>query len=304
MDFSAKDVKMLREKTGCGMMDCKKALTQSNGDLTAAVDILRKKGLAAAMKKAERIAAEGVAFACVNRENNVGVVIEVNAETDFVAKNADFQAFVQTCADTIIEKAPVDLPALLAVKAKDSDKTIEEILQDKILTIGENIKIRRFARFEGVISTYIHAAGRIGVLVKFDADPKIASGDAFKIFAKDIAMQVAAAYPRYLKREDVSEDVLEHEKKVLTEQIVNEGKPANIAEKIVLGKIGKFYKENCLMDQLFVKDSNISVAQYVENVGKDLGQKINVVEFVRFEKGEGLEKKEDNFAEEVENMIN
>jgi elongation factor Ts len=240
----------------------------------------------------------------VNQESNVGVVIEVNAETDFVAKNADFQAFVQTCADTIIEKAPVDLPALLAVKAKDSDKTVEEILQEKILTIGENIKIRRFERFEGVVSTYIHAAGRIGVLVKFEADPKIASEEAFKIFAKDIAMQVAAAYPKYLRKEDVSEDVLEHEKKILTEQIVNEGKPANIAEKIVMGRIGKFYKENCLMDQLFIKDSNISVSQYVENVGKDLGQKISIVEFVRFEKGEGLEKKENNFAEEVENMIN
>ena len=268
MAFTAKDVAALREKTGCGMMDCKKALTQSNGDMDAAIDILREKGLAAANKKAGRIAAEGVAFACTNEQANVGVVIEVNAETDFVAKNADFQSFVETCANTVIERNPANLDELLASKAYGMDITVEALVREKILTIGENIKIRRFERFEGVISTYIHAGGRIGVMVKFDTTNEIAQKEEFKLYAKDVAMQIAAVNPLYLDEEAVPADVIEHERKILTEQVINEGKPEKIAGKIVEGKLKKYYKENCLMDQPFVKDSNISVAKYTEDTAK------------------------------------
>ncbi len=303
MAFTASDVKALREKTGCGMMDCKKALTESCGDMDKAIDFLREKGLAAASKKSGRIAAEGVAFACTNKDENIGVVIEVNAETDFVAQNADFLAFVQTCADTIIEKNPADLEALMTCKACGSDLTVEELVREKILTIGENIKVRRFKRFEGVVTTYNHAGGRIGILVKFNASPETALQDEFKVCAKDIAMQVAAVNPGYLNRDAVPADVLEHEKKILTEQVMNEGKPANIAEKIVMGKIGKFYKENCLVEQVFVKDSNLTVEQYVKNVAQKLGGNIEIENFARFEKGEGLEKREDNFADEVASMV-
>lgn len=303
MAFTASDVKSLREKTGCGMMDCKKALTESNGDMDKAVDILREKGLAAATKKSGRIAAEGVAFACTNKEGTVGVAIEVNAETDFVAKNADFNNFVKMCADTVIENDPKDMEELMGCKASGSDMTVEELVREKVLTIGENIKIRRFKRFEGIVSTYIHASGRIGVMVKFDTTPEVAAKDEFKAFAKDVAMQIAAVNPSYLNKESVPADVLEHEKKILTEQVINDGKPANIAEKIVMGRIGKFYKENCLIEQIFVKDSNITVKEYADQTAKNLGAEIKIVDFVRFEKGEGIEKREDNFADEVASMI-
>ncbi len=303
MSFTAKDVKNLREKTGCGMMDCKKALTQANGDMDAAIDFLREKGLAAATKKSGRIAAEGIAYACLNGKENVGVVIEVNAETDFVAKNEDFQNFVKTCAQTVIEKNPADVAELLTCTACGTSMTVEELVREKVLTIGENIKIRRFKRFEGVLTSYIHAAGRIGVLVKFETSSDVASKKEFKEFAKDIAMQVAAINPRFLNKEQVPAEVYEHEKKILTEQVLNEGKPQNIAEKIVMGKIGKFYKENCLIEQPFVKDSNMSVDDYTKEVSKTLGGEIKIVDFVRFEKGEGLEKKEDNFADEVASMV-
>lgn len=299
--FTAQDVKALREKTGCGMMDCKKALTEANGDMDAAIDFLREQGLAKAAKKSGRIAAEGVAYAETNADATVGVVIEINAETDFVAKNDEFKAFVKTCADTVMNQNPADVDALLECKAEGSDVTVADLLQEKIQTIGENIKIRRFVRFEGAVVTYIHAAGRIGVMVKFDTD--LADKDEFKTYAKDIAMQVAAANPLYLDEQSVPADVIEHEKKILTEQVINEGKPAQIAEKIVMGKIGKYYKENCLVDQLFVKDGDYTVKKYTEKVAKDLGGSIAIVDFARYEKGEGLEKRQDNFAEEVASMV-
>ncbi len=302
--FTAKDVATLRAKTGCGMMDCKKALTEVNGDMDKAVDVLREKGLAKAAKKAGRVAAEGVAFACTNDDCSVGVVVEINAETDFVAKNAEFQKFVQICADTILEKNPSDVEELKKMTATGSDMTVEALLQDKIVTIGENIQIRRFARNEGTVATYVHAGGRIGVMVNFETDETIASKEEFKIYAKDIAMQVAAVNPNFLDSNSVPAEVLEHERKILTEQVMNQGKPANIAEKIVDGKMSKFYKENCLVDQAFVKDSDIDVKRYTENKAKELGGEIKILGFVRFEKGEGIEKKEDNFAEEVQSMIN
>lgn len=303
MAFTAKDVKALREKTGCGMMDCKKALTEANGDMDAAIDFLREKGLAAATKKSGRIAAEGIAYACTNDDGNVGIVIEVNAETDFVAKNADFQNFVKTCAETVMQENPSDVESLLQTKAVGSDMKVADLLQEKILTIGENIKIRRFKRYDGVISTYIHASGRIGVMVKFDTTNDIATKPEFKQYSKDIAMQIAAANPSYLNEKSVPFDVVEHEKKILTEQVINEGKPANIAEKIVMGKMGKFYKENCLVNQVFIKDSDLTVSKYTDKVAKELNGTISILAFERFEKGEGLEKREDNFADEVASMI-
>ena len=303
MSFTAKDVKNLREKTGCGMMDCKKALTESNGDMQAAIDFLREKGLAAATKKAGRIAAEGLAVAYTNEQNTVGVAIEVNAETDFVAKNADFQTFVKECAQTIMDKDPKDVEELLKMNIVSQDKTVETVLQEKILTIGENIKIRRFKRMQGNIATYIHAGGKIGVMVKFDSDTDIVSLDEFKSLGKDIAMQIAAVNPQYLNRESVPEDVVAHERKILKEQIVNDGKPENIAEKIVEGRMGKFYKEICLLEQPFVKENSITVKDYIKSVSDKMGCKLEITDFVRFEKGEGIEKREDDFADEVKNLI-
>ncbi len=303
MAFTAQDVKELREKTGCGMMDCKKALTSSNGDMQAAIDFLREKGLAAATKKSSRIAAEGLAMAYTNEDCSVGVAIEVNSETDFVAKNTEFQAFVKMCGEIVMEKNPSSVEELLAIKTADG-KTVENILQEKILTIGENIKVRRFERFEGTVGGYVHAGGKIGVLVKFDvADKSVVNSDAFRTFSKDVAMQIAAVSPLYLDKNAVPSDVIEHERKILKEQIVNDGKPENIAEKIVEGRIGKYFKEVCLTEQAFVKDGNLSVNQYVANTAKELGTEIKIISFVRFEKGQGIEKKEDNFAEEVAGMI-
>lgn len=303
MAFTAKDVATLRERTGCGMMDCKKALTESNGDMDAAVDILREKGLAAANKKSGRIAAEGVAYAQVNALGNVAVAVEINAETDFVAKNAEFQAFVKTVADTVEEQNPADVDALLNLTASGFDKKVDDLLKEKIQTIGENIKIRRFVRMEGPVVSYVHANGRIGVVVKFGTSAEIAAKPEFHEYAKNIAMQVAAANPSYLNEQAVPADVVEHEKKILTEQVINDGKPAAIAEKIVVGRLSKFFKDVCLVDQVYVKDSDKNVQQYTDSVAKELGGEISIEAFARFEKGEGLEKKEDNFADEVASMV-
>ena len=301
MAFTAQDVKTLREKTGCGMMDCKKALTQADGNMDAAIDILREQGLAKQAKKASRIAAEGVAYAATNADATVGVVVEINSETDFVAKNDDFMSFVKTVADTIIEKNPADVDDLLAEKAADSDMTVAELLQEKVLTIGENIKIRRFARYEGAVATYIHAGGKIGVMVNFETD--VAGKEGFAEYGKDIAMQIAAVNPSYLQKSDVPDEVIEHEKAIMTEQVINDGKPEAIAQKIVLGKIGKYYEENCLVNQAFVKDNKMTVEQYTAKVAKDLGGSIKILGFVRFEKGEGLEKRSDNLADEVAKQL-
>ena len=295
MAFTAKDVMTLRQKTGCGMMDCKKALTEADGDMDKAIDFLREQGLAKAAKKASRIAAEGVAVAY--SDDKAGVALEVNAETDFVAKNADFQAFVKTIADTVLAENPADVAELLTKKAAGTEMTVAELLQEKIQTIGENMIIRRFVRYEGTVATYIHMGGKISVMVKFDTD--LADKDEFKTYAKDIAMQVAAANPSYLNKAQVPDEVIEHEKKIMTEQVINEGKPEAIAQKIVMGKIGKYYEENCLVNQIFVKDNKLKVDQYTAQTAKALGGKIEIVDFVRFEKGEGLEKREDDFAAEV-----
>ena len=307
MAFTAKDVQALREKTGCGMMDCKKALTEAGGDMDKAVELLREKGLAAAAKKSGRIAAEGVVLAVVDDAKKVGAVIEVNSETDFVGKNASFVSFVEDCAKTVIDQNPADVEALSECKLAGSNETVAEALREKILTIGENIKIRRFARFEGDMVSYVHGGGTIGVIVRFNTTPEVAAKPEFKSFGKDIAMQIAAINPAYLKREDVPADVLEKEKEILMAQIANDeklkNKPAQVIAKMVEGKIGKYYKENCLVEQAFVKDGNINVAKYVADTAAALGGEISIAEYVRFEKGEGLEKREDNFADEVASMV-
>ena len=303
MAFTAQDVKNLREQTGCGMMDCKKALTESGGDFDKAVEYLREKGLAAAQKKAGRIAAEGMVYATVC--GKVGVVVEVNAETDFVAKNDMFQTFVKDVANVVAEQNPADVEALLACKM--GEDTVEAALKEKILVIGENIKIRRFERYEGVCAAYIHDGGTHPVLVGFDTSDEIAAKPEFETYGKDIAMQIAAANPGYLCEADVPAEVIEKEKEILLAQIANDPKNANkpdaIKEKMVLGRIGKFYKENCLVDQEFVKDNDLTVAKYTDKVAKELGGEIKITKFARYEKGEGLEKKSDDFAAEVASMM-
>lgn len=299
--FTAKDVKELRDRTGVGMMDCKKALVAADGDMDKAIEVLREKGLAVAAKKAGRIAAEGMVTAIVDREKKVGVLLEVNAETDFVAKNEKFRNFVDGVARTILDQNPADVDELMNMKYDGTDETVDAALKELILVIGENMKIRRFARLEGDCVSYVHGGGKIGVLVKFDTD--LAGTEGFEECGKDVAMQIAAAAAQYLNKEDVPEEVVAKEKEILTAQAMNEGKPQNIAEKMVVGRIHKFYKEVCLSEQPFIKDDKISVGKYVEDCAKKLGGTIKMVSFVRFEKGEGLEKREDNFADEVSNMI-
>ena len=301
MAFTAQDVKTLREMTNCGMMDCKKALTETDGDMDKAVEYLREKGLAKAAKKSGRIAAEGLVNAVIF--DNAAVALEVNTETDFVAKNADFIAFVNDVTKVIADANPADVEALKAEKLYDN-QTVGEALTEKIATIGENMNLRRFARYEGTNVAYIHGGGRIGVLVSFKlADEAKAETDAFKAAAKDIAMQVAASIPQYVVKDEVPAEVIEKEKEILKVQAINEGKPEAIAEKMVAGRIQKFYKEVCLIEQPYIKDPDITVDKFLKNVAAEIGTEIEVVKFTRFEKGEGLEKKEDDFAAEVAKMM-
>ena len=289
---TAQLVKELREKTGAGMMDCKKVLMETNGDMERAAELLREKGITKAAKKSDRIAAEGLVYCYLSDDKKVGVVLEVNAETDFVAKNEEFRTFVANTAKPIAVKSPKDVQDLLAEKSiDDSSKTIQEILTDKIATIGENMSIRRFERFEsnGLIETYTHGDGKIGVLVDF------AKGNSE--VAKDVCMQIAAARPEYLNREAVPEDAVAHEMEILKAQAMNEGKPEQIAEKIVQGRIGKFYSEICLVEQEFVKNPDIKISELLKQNDAE------IVRFARFEKGEGLQKREENFAEEVAKQI-
>jgi len=298
--ITAQAVKELREMTNCGMMDCKKALTEANGDMEKAVEWLREKGLAAVAKKAGRIASEGLVDAYVSEDGKTAVIVEVNSETDFVAKNADFQAFVKGVAKVVATENPADVDELKTKKYLDTDLTVEGALQEKVLTIGENMNIRRFARYEGAVVTYIHGGGRIGVIAQFDTD--VADKEGFAEVAKDVALQIAAAAPAYLNREAVPAEVIESEKAILKAQALNEGKPEAIVEKMVMGRISKYYKENCLVEQEFVKDPDMSVTKMLEAKGKELGGTISIKAYERFEKGEGLEKREDDFAAEVEKM--
>jgi len=300
--ITAKMVNDLRSKTGVGMMDCKKALVESNGDFDEAVKILREKGLGKADKKASRIAAEGVVDIMV--EGNTAAMIEVNAETDFVAKNETFKTFVKGLLKVIVDNKPADVEALKALRYDDVFETVEAKLKDMIYTIGENMNIRRFVIVEGVFSTYIHGSGMAGVIVKFNACPCLAEKEAFAEMAKNIALQIAAGTPpTYVTREEVPESVLAEEKEILIAQIKNDeknaGKPDAIIEKMVMGRMGKFYERSCLVDQAYVKDDSLTVGKYIEQCAKELGAEISVNSFVLFEKGEGLEKREDDFAEEI-----
>jgi len=299
--ITAKMVNDLRAKTGVGMMDCKKALVETEGNFDEAIKLLREKGLGKADKKAGRIAAEGVVDIMV--KGDVAAIIEVNAETDFVAKNDTFKAFVKGILNVIVDNKPADVEALKALPY-DSEFTVEAKLKDMIYTIGENMNIRRFEIVEGVFSTYIHGSGMAGVIVKFNACPCLKDNADFAEMAKNVALQIAAGTPpTYVTRDEVPQSVLDEEKAILMAQIKNDEsnakKPDAIIEKMVMGRIGKFYERSCLVDQAYVKDDSMTVGKYVESVAKAIGQEISVNSFILFERGEGLEKREDNFAEEI-----
>lgn len=304
MAVTAKMVKELREMTGAGMMDCKKALNETNGDMDAAVEFLRKNGQAKAEKKAGRIAAEGIVMAEV-KDDKVAAIVEVNSETDFVAKNAEFQGFVKAVVEQAMETEAADMDAFMAENWKeDASKTVKDALTEKISVIGENLSIRRFEKVvsDGCVVAYIHGGGRIGVLVEADTD---VVNDEIKTCLKNVAMQVAAMSPKYVSREEVSEEYMEHEKEILLAQAKKENeesnkpKPDNIIEKMIVGRLNKELKEICLLDQVYVQDGDLTVAKYVEKVAKETGANLSVKKFVRFETGEGLEKKNEDFAAEV-----
>lgn len=305
MAFTAKDVQTLRDKSGVGMMDCKRALTEADGDMEKAVEILREKGLAASIKKGDRIAAEGMAYAVVI--DGVGVALEINAETDFVGKNEKFVGFVQGVAAVVAKENPADVEALLAMPYGDG-RTVQEEQQEMVLVVGENIKVRRFVRCaEGVHVPYVHAGGKIGVLVNLVVSPGIEANEQVLEAGKDAAMQIAALNPRFLDKSEVDQSTLDEEKKIMLAQMEADpkmaAKPEKVKEGIVSGKLGKFYKENCLLQQDFVKDSALSVEQYLTAAAKEAGGTVTLKSFVRFEKGEGIEKKQENFAEEIAKQL-
>ncbi len=300
-EFSAKDVAELRKQTGCGMMDCKNALKDANGDFEGAMKILREKGMAATAKKASRIAAEGIVD--IMTEGNVTAIVEVNSETDFVAKNAVFQEFVKDILKAIIANKPADVDALL--ESKMGDTLVKDVLAEMTYKIGEKLSIRRFEIVEGTVSTYIHGMGATGVVVSFNTD--LADKAEFAECAKNVALQTAAMPVQYLNREAVPASVLAEEKEILIKQMEQDPKMANkprqVLEKIVEGRLGKFFENNCLLDQLYVKDDSMTVAKYVASVAKALGGNITVTGYIRFDKGEGLQKREEDFAAEIEMMV-
>ena len=304
MAFTAKDVAELRKQTGCGMMDCKKALTDANGDFEAAIKILREKGMAAVAKKADRIAAEGIVD--ILTIDNTTAMIEVNSETDFVAKNAVFQQFVKDLLKTIIVNKPADVDALMSCNIEgEDDGTVSDALASKTGTIGEKLSIRRFVIVEGVVATYIHNKGETGVIVNFNTD---LSASAIAECGKNVALQVAAMPVLYLNKESVPASVIEAEKEILVNQMKQDPKMANKPEavlaKIVDGRIGKYYETNCLLEQAYVKDDSMSVSKYVASVAKELGGNITVTGYTRFDKGEGIQKREEDFGAEIAKMIN
>jgi elongation factor Ts len=298
MEITASMVKELREKTNAGMMDCKKALKETNGDIEKAIVYLREKGLLQAAKKSSRIASEGLTTALISADEKKGVVIEVNSETDFVAKNEEFKSFVEETAKAVLDNDPKDLEALKALVLKEG-KTVQEVLTDKIATIGENMSLRRFREVKvdkGLVVDYIHGGGKISVLVALESE---GDKEVLKVLGKDIAMQVAAMSPKYISMEDVDEEFIAQEKEILTAQALNEGKPQNIVEKMVLGRLNKELKEICLLEQAFVKDPDLTVKKVISDTAKKIGSDIKVAGVIRYEVGEGLEKKSENFADEV-----
>ena len=291
--------KELRERTSAGMMDCKKALVESDGDMEKAIEWLREKGLSQAAKKASRIAAEGVVAQYISEDGTVGVIVEVNCETDFVAKTDNFVNFCNNVAKHIAKANPADVDTLLTQAfVDDASKTMSDLVSEATVAIGEKISIRRFARYEttGVVSTYIHMGGKVGVLVEVSTDKQ---DDEIKVFAHDLALQIAAAKPEAVRREEVDAAKLEKEKEILRAQAINEGKPEKIVDRMVEGRIEKYYKEVCLLEQPFVKDGDKSIKGLMAEVAKATGANLDVVRFARFERGEGIEKRQDNFAEEI-----
>ncbi len=304
MAFTAKDVAELRRQTGCGMMDCKNALTEADGDFDVAIKVLREKGMAATAKKASRIAAEGVV--AILTENGATAMVEVNSETDFVAKNDTFQAFVKDILKAILANRPADVEDLMTKKINDT-QTVKEALEEKTFTIGEKLSLRRFVIVDGVVSTYVHGIGATGVIIKFDADEKVAATAEFAEFAKNIALQVAAMPCLYLDKESVPASALEEEKEILAKQMEQDpkfaGKPQKVLEGIITGKLGKFYENNCLLEQAYVKDDSLTVGKYVKAFAKEIGAEIKVTAFYRYDKGEGIQKREENFAEEIAKLV-
>ena len=306
MAFTAADVKTLREMTGVGMLDCKKALAETDGDMDKAVELLREKGLAAAQKKAGRIAAEGMAYAEVFSDG--AALVEVNAETDFVAKNDQFIEFVKDVCYVVGKWGPVGMDTLMTRPYRKTDLTVQQMLQEKVLVIGENIKIRRFVRYDsGVSVAYNHMNGRIGVLLNMEVSAGLEQNEKVLELGKDLAMQIAAMNPAFLDKADVSQDTLDKEKEIQLAMMANDpkmaAKPDKVKEGIVMGKLGKYYEENCLMQQAFVKENKVSVEKHVAAVAKEVGGSIQIKGFYRFERGEGLEKKEENFAEEIAKQL-
>ncbi|HPT75261.1 MAG TPA: translation elongation factor Ts [Defluviitaleaceae bacterium] len=305
MAITANMIKELREMTGAGMMDCKKALTEADGNMEKAVEILREKGLAKAAKKAGRIAAEGLVATYVSEDGKTAALVEVNSETDFVAKNELFKTFVdETAKQAVLTKTDNIEDFMKEAWHLDNSKTVQDVLTEKISVIGENLNIRRFVKYEiesGIITTYIHGGGRIGVMVHLDCN---SSSDKLAEAGKNIAMQIAAVYPKYITIDEVPADYVEKEREILKQQALNEGKPANIVEKMIEGRLKKSLKEICLMDQAYIRDPEMTVSQYLDSVSKEIGDKVTIKAFVRYETGEGIEKKEENFAEEVAKQMN
>lgn len=303
MAVTAGMVKELRERTGAGMMDCKNVLVETDGNMERAIELLREKGLAKAAKKAGRIASQGLVQVAFSTDGKEAAIIEVNAETDFVAKNEEFVAFTNTLAKMVLGHGAKDMDAFMAIDFP-GEGTVAEALNAKIAKIGENLSIRRFVKFQdpGVVYTgYVHGGGKIGVVMGFETD---ASVDEISVMGKDVAMQVASMNPKFIDESSVDPDYIESEKNILIQQALNEGKPQDIVEKMVAGRLKKELKETCLIEQKFVKNGDISVSQYIEEVSKTVGKSIKVVEMVRYEVGEGIEKQEENFAEEVAKQMN
>ena len=298
-NVNIQDVKELRDMTGCGLSDCKKALEEADGNRDEAVKILREKGLAKAAKKAGRIAAEGVVKAKVN--GTKGVIVEINIETDFAAKTDKFLEVVETISDTILANDVADVEALNDVTISGGSMTVKEYMTDKIATIGENMNIRRFTKMDGTLVAYMHDGGRIGTLVKIATDK--ADNAEILACAKNVALQITAMNAQYIDKDSVPAEVIANEKEVQQKLVEQEGKPANVAEKIVEGRLRKFYEEVCLLDQKYFKDDSMTIAKYIDSVAKEQGASLKVESFVRYERGEGIEKKEENFADEVASMI-
>jgi elongation factor Ts len=304
MAFTAKDVAELRRQTGCGMMDCKNALVAADGNFDEAIKVLREKGMAATAKKASRIAAEGIVD--ILTEGNVTAMVEVNSETDFVAKNESFRAFVRDILKAIIANRPADVDELMTKKINDA-QTVKEALEEKTFTIGEKLSIRRFLIVDGVVSTYIHGMGATGVIIKFEADDAAVANPGFAEFAKNIALQAAAMPCLYVNKESVPASAIEEEREILTKQMEQDpkfaGKPQKVLDGIIMGKLGKFYETNCLTEQAYVKDDSMTVGKYVNACAKEFGGAIKLEAFYRYDKGEGIQKREENFAEEIAKLV-